>query len=227
MSARDLARPGGLRGDRPQAVPGWGTSLRAADWLSLQGRGLDAIVIGTSAGGVDALATLLPALPARLAVPVLVALHLPRDRPSLLVEIFGPRCALPLCEAVDKQPLRAGTVSFAPPDYHLLVDRELQGGAAHIVLSVDPPVHFSRPSIDVLFESAADVFGDALLAILLTGANQDGAAGLQAVRRAGGMALVEDPQTAEAPYMPSSALQAGPVDLVLPLPRIAALLHAL
>lgn len=118
---------------------------------------------------------------------------------------------------------------FAPPDYHLLVGRGAAppSAAMHAVLSVDPPVHYSRPSIDVLFESAADAWGEALLAILLTGANQDGAAGLQAVRRAGGMAMVQDPATALAPCMPASALQAGPVDRVLPLEGIAALLRAL
>jgi two-component system chemotaxis response regulator CheB len=216
-----------VTGPLAQAVPGWGTTLRAADWQALQGRSLEAIAIGTSAGGVEALATLLPALPARLAVPVLVVLHLPRDRPSLLVDIFGPRCALPVQEALDKLPVSPGTVVFAPPDYHLLVDAGLPGADAHVVLSVDPPVNYSRPSIDVLFDSAADVYGPALLAILLTGANQDGAAGLQAVRRAGGMALVQEPATAEAPYMPASALQAGPVDLVLPLARMAALLRSL
>ena len=215
-----------MRGAAP--VPGWGTTLLAPAWELLQGRSLRAIALGASAGGVEALSQLLPALPARLAVPVLVALHLPRDRPSLLVDIFGRRCTLPVQEAVDKLPVAAGTVLFAPPDYHLLVDAGAQPHAeAHVVLSVDPPVHYSRPSIDVLFESAAEVYGEALLAILLTGANQDGAQGLQAVRRAGGMALVQDPATAEAATMPASAMQAGPVDRVLTLPQIAALLRSL
>ncbi len=203
--------------------------LHAPAWQSLQGRGVAAIAMGTSAGGVEALSMLLPALPPDLPVPVLVALHLPRDRRSLLVGIFGPRCALPVLEATDKMPLDRGVVVFAPPDYHLLVDagRTPGAGAPRVALSVDAPVHFSRPSIDVLFESAAEVYGEQLLAILMTGANQDGAAGLQAVRRAGGMAVVQDPETAEAAYMPASALGAGPVDLVLPLAQVASLLHSM
>lgn len=203
--------------------------LQAAAWQALRGRSVAAIVIGTSAGGVGALSLLLPALPVALPLPVLVALHLPRDRRSLLVDVFGPRCALPVVEATDKMPLGRGAVVFAPPDYHLLVDAGPPDApqVPRVALSVDAPVHYSRPAIDVLFESAADAYGARLLAILMTGANQDGAAGLQAVRLAGGMALVQDPATAEAPYMPAAALAAGPVDLVLPLARIAGLLHTL
>ena len=140
-------------------------------------------MVGGSAGGIDALLELLPALPATLQAAVLVVLHLPRDRRSLLVEIFQPRCALPLREAQDKDAITPGSVSFAPPDYHLLVDAGPQG--PHVGLSVDPPLHFSRPSIDVLFESAADHYGPRLVGILLSGANEDGVHGLQAIQAAG------------------------------------------
>ena len=213
----------------PPAYPFAQVPLQAPAWQALQGRSVAAIVIGTSAGGVEALSQLLPMLPTDLPVPVLVALHLPRDRRSLLVEIFGPRCALQVVEAFDKMPLDTGIVVFAPPDYHLLVDagRPEPATAPRLALSVDAPVHYSRPAIDVLFESAADVYGERLLAILMTGANEDGAAGLQAVRQAGGMALVQDPDTAEASYMPAAALAAGPVDLVLPLARSASLLRSM
>ena len=122
----------------------------------------EVIVVGASAGGVSALQQLLAALPADLPMPVLVVLHLPRDRPSRIADLLGLRCPLAVREAEDKQPLAPGTVTFAPPDYHLLVDR---GGA--LSLSVDPPVVWSRPAVDVLFESAADAFGADLTAIVL------------------------------------------------------------
>lgn len=183
----------------------------------------DAIVIGASAGGVEALGTLLPALPGHLQAMVLVVLHQPRDRPSLLVEVFAARCALTVHEAEDKQMLSPGAIYFAPPDYHLLVD-----SGPRIALSVDPPLHFSRPSIDVLFESAAELWGRRLLAILLTGANADGAAGIACVARHGGTTIVQSPADARHAVMPAAALAAHPgVDHVLDLPQIAALLSGL
>lgn len=184
--------------------------------------GIEAVVIGGSAGGVEALAMLLPALPAGLNAPVIVVLHLPRDKPSLLVEIFARQCALPVEEAQDKAPIEPGTVYFAPADYHLLVDE-----GPCFALSLDEPVHYSRPSIDVLFETAADVYGEHLLAIVLTGASQDGAAGLAAVHRAGGITAVQRPDEAPSPYMPESALRTSPVDHVLPLAGIADLIGTL
>jgi two-component system chemotaxis response regulator CheB len=187
----------------------------------LPGR-IDAIVIGTSAGGVEALSMLLPALPASLRAAVLIVLHLPRERPSLLVEIFQPKCAVAVREAHDKDPVEPGTVYFAPPDYHLLVDDGPQ-----LALSTDEVVHFSRPSIDVLFESAADWYQHRLLGIILTGANEDGAAGLAAVHRAGGITIVQQPATAHASLMVESALQRTPVDMVLTLDEIAGLFRTL
>lgn len=184
--------------------------------------GYAAIVVGGSSGGIDALMELLPALPAALHAAVLVVLHLPRDRRSLLVEIFQPRCALPLREAQDKDAITPGSVSFAPPDYHLLVDSGPQG--PHVGLSVDPPLHFSRPSIDVLFESAADHYGQRLLGILLSGANEDGVHGLQAIQAAGGLTVVQDPASASMPNMPQAALTAVAVDHILPPEGIARLL---
>jgi two-component system chemotaxis response regulator CheB len=177
---------------------------------------IGAVAIGASAGGVEALSTLLPALPMTLAVPVFVVLHLPRGRDSLLVEIFGPKCVVPIVEAQDKQPVVPGTVYLAPPDYHLLVD-----AGPSLALSVDDAVHYSRPSIDVLFESAADVYGGRLLGIILTGGNEDGAAGLEAVRQAGGLTAVQRPESAYASLMPASALKRGPADFVLTLNEMA------
>lgn len=185
-------------------------------------RGIDGIVIGTSAGGVEALSVILPALPANLRASVFVVIHLPRERNSMLVEIFTHRCALPVHEAEDKDVALPGHVYFAPPDYHLLLNRGPQ-----MALSVDEPVHYSRPSIDVLFESAADVYGGKLLGIILTGANADGAAGLNAVHRAGGITVVQRPEDAHSPLMALSALKRTTVDFVLSLDQIAGLLATL
>ncbi|KAF1694203.1 chemotaxis protein CheB [Pseudoxanthomonas jiangsuensis] len=175
----------------------------------------DAIVVGASAGGVSALRTLLDALPAGLPVPVLVVLHLPRDRPSQLAELFGHGCALPVAEAEDKAGLRPGTVWIAPPDYHLLVEDRTT-----LALSLDEPVMFSRPAIDPLFESAARVFGERLLALLLTGASSDGSEGIAAVRAAGGEAWIQSPDDAVSSTMPAAALAHAGADAVLTLDQI-------
>lgn len=174
------------------------------------------VVIGASVGAVEALGVILPEFPASWPHPVIVVVHLPRRNDSLLPSIFGARCALPVKEAEDKEPLCAGTIYFAPPDYHLLVNPDLT-----LALSSDEPVHFSRPSVDVLFESAADVFGDAVTGVILTGANDDGAAGLAAISAGGGTCVVQDPATATGRPMPDAALSTCPDATVLDLPAIA------
>lgn len=189
--------------------------------MNLAGR-IDAVVIGASAGGIEALTLLLPALSPGLRPPVFIVLHLPRDRPSVLAEIFARKCAVPVREAEDKETIASGTVYFAPNNYHLLVDQDSQ-----LALSVDDPVHHSRPSVDVLFESAADVYKERLLGIILTGANDDGASGLAAVHDAGGVTVVQRPDTARAPHMALSALKLRPADWVLTLDEIAGLLRTL
>jgi len=186
------------------------------------GGAVDGVVIGASAGGVEALSVLLPALPAGLRASVFVVIHVPRERPSLLVEIFAPRCVVAVREAQDKESVAVGTVYFAPPDYHLLIDEGPQ-----LALSSDDLVHFSRPSIDVLFESAADVYGERLLGIILTGGSEDGSAGLEAIHLAGGRTVAQLPQSAQAPFMVQSAIKRSPVDYVLPLGEIAHLLATL
>lgn len=183
---------------------------------------IDAVVIGASAGGIEALTVLLPALARGLRPPVFIVLHLPRDRPSVLAEIFAQKCAVPVREAEDKEMVTSGTVYFAPSDYHLLVDQGPQ-----LALSADDPVHHSRPSVDVLFESAADIYKDRLLGIILTGANEDGASGLAAVHDAGGVTIVQRPDTARAPHMPLSALKLRSADWVLTLNEIAGMLQTL
>jgi len=184
------------------------------------GERIDAIVIGASAGGVEALSVVLPALPARLRAAVFVVIHLPRERPSLLVDIFAAKCRVPVVEACDKEPVVPGTVYFAPPDYHLLVDE-----GPLLSLSADELVNFSRPSIDVLFESAVDIYAARLMGVILTGGNDDGAAGLDAIRRAGGITVVQRPETAQTSLMPESALKRGAADFVLTIEEIAALLR--
>jgi two-component system chemotaxis response regulator CheB len=185
-------------------------------------RQIDAVVIGASAGGVEGLSVLLPALPAGLRLPVFIVMHLPREHRSLLSEIFAPKCALRVSEAEDKAPAGPGCVYFAPPDYHLLLDE-----GPSMALSVDEPVHFSRPSIDVLFESAADLYRQQLLGIILTGASRDGADGLAAVRKAGGITVVQQPVGTYQSHMADAALKLGPVDYVLSLEGIAGLVRSL
>ena len=196
-------------------------------------RRIDAVVIGASAGGVDALMTMLPRLKRGFTLPVFVVLHVPRNMPSALVEIFAPRCALQVREVEDKELVADATIYFAPPDYHLLIDggagsrRAAPAARPCLALSADETVNYSRPSIDVLFESAADFYGDRLAGIILTGANADGADGLAAVARAGGVTIVQQPQGAFASAMPAAAMARVTPDFVLPLADIAGRLHSL
>ncbi|MET0263674.1 MAG: chemotaxis protein CheB [Rariglobus sp.] len=180
---------------------------------------VECVIIGGSAGAIDVLLTLLPALPRDFPFPVLVVVHLPPNDRSLLPEIFGPRCQLAVKEAEDKEPIRGGTIYFAPPNYHLLVESDFT-----LSLSSDEPVYYSRPAIDILFESAADAYGNSLRAVVLTGASSDGAAGLRAVHRAGGQTYVQRPDTAEAALMPQRALETCPAARSLDLSQ---LVHAL
>jgi two-component system, chemotaxis family, protein-glutamate methylesterase/glutaminase len=187
--------------------------------IDIQRQALSAVVIGTSAGGVEALMRILPSLPATMPVAILIVVHIPRERPSLLTDIFRQKCAMRVEEGIDKADIKPGHIYFAPPDYHMLVDAGPQ-----IALSVDDAIQFSRPSIDVLFESAADVYGKKLLGILLTGGNEDGASGLAYIARCGGMTVLQDPAEAAAPAMPESALKVMTPTHVLRLDEIAALL---
>lgn len=174
------------------------------------------VVIGASAGGVQALLTLLPALPANFPRPVLIVVHVPPEHDHGLTTLFQARCAMRVCEAEDKQIPAPGTIYFAPANYHLLVEPD-----GSMALSADDPVHHSRPSIDLLLESAADALRGRLIAILLTGANEDGAAGLRAVACAGGTVIVEDPDTAQVRTMPAAGLAQCPNAIRLAIDAIA------
>jgi two-component system chemotaxis response regulator CheB len=178
-------------------------------------RDVRAIVMGGSAGGIDALRVVLPSLPTTVDVPVLVVLHVGPETTHAWASVF-PHCRLPVREAEDKQIAEPGSVTIAPPGYHLLVD-----DASRLSLSIDEPVHLSRPSIDVLFESAAWAFRERLLAVLFSGANADGAAGLAAVDRAEGLVWVQSPDTAPMPVMPRAGLHAVPRAHAMTLAQMA------
>ena len=181
----------------------------------------DVVAIGASLGGLSAIETLLGALPKSYRAAVLIVQHRRADGGSRLLELLRGHSALPVSEPEDKQPLEPGQVYLAPPNYHMLVERGL------LSLSVDPPVAFARPSVDVLFESVADAYGPRAVAVVLTGSNHDGAAGAAAIKRRGGVVLVQDPGSAEAPETPSAALAATDVDAVLELPALALRLSSL
>lgn len=181
-----------------------------------------AIVIGASAGALAALSEILPPLPRDYPLPILIVVHVPPDRDNILAELLQAKCQIAIREVEDKEPIVPGTAFLAPPGYHLLVD-----SVERLALSVDDPVNYSRPSIDVLFESAADVYGPGLTGIVLTGASQDGARGLSVIHDAGGTCLVQRPELAYASTMPSAAIAACPAAQILSLKDIAASLLTL
>jgi two-component system, chemotaxis family, protein-glutamate methylesterase/glutaminase len=180
---------------------------------------VDAVVIGASAGGVDALLALLTGLPDRFKLPIVVVLHLPESRDSLLAGIFRNRMSVNVNEATDKERIAPATVYFAGPGYHLSIEKDRS-----FSLSCEAPVHYSRPSIDLLMESAADTYGARLAGILLTGANYDGANGLAKIRQQGGLTIVQDPEEAQVPTMPEAAIRRQAPDLILKIEGIRSLL---
>ncbi len=182
---------------------------------------LDAIVVGASAGGVRALVRLLPQIGLSAGPPVIVVLHVPARGDTALTNVFGRCCAVPVREARDKQAVEGGAIWLAPAGYHLLVEDD-----RHFALSVDNPVNSSRPSIDVLFESAADSYGSALIGIVLTGASADGARGARAIRDCGGVVVAQDPAEAEVPTMPHSTITAADPQFVGTVDAIAGYVRA-
>ena len=176
---------------------------------------IEAVVIGASAGGVQALLTLLADLPRSFRLPLIVVLHLPEGRDSHLAEIFQYRLPISVREAADKETILPGTLYFAGPGYHLLVEMDRT-----FSLSSEEPLHYSRPSINVLMESAADAYGPALAGILLTGANEDGATGMARIKQQGGLTVVQDPTEAAVPTMPEAAIRRQAPDFILKLAGI-------
>ncbi|WP_397456660.1 chemotaxis protein CheB [Pseudomonas versuta] len=182
-------------------------------------RPVDAVVVGASAGGVEALLTIFKDLPADFGLPIIVVLHIPDERRSQLAEVFDRRLSIAVKEAGDKEPIIPGTLYFAAPGYHLSVEDDYS-----FSFSQEARVHYSRPSIDYLFESAADAYQQRLAAILLTGANQDGAQGLETIKLRGGLTIVQDPEEALVATMPQAALDRIQPDYILPLCGIGRLL---
>lgn len=177
-------------------------------------RNIQLIVIGCSLGGMHALQTIFDVLPREFRVPMAVVQHRHKESRGALPAFFRRTAAIEIVDAEDKQPIRPGTAYLAPAGYHLLVER----GTLH--LSVDEPVFYSRPSIDVLFESAADAYGAAVAGVVLTGSNSDGARGSASIKGRGGFLVVQDPEDSEAPEMPRAAIAAARVDRILPLARL-------
>ena len=174
------------------------------------------IVIGVSAGGAEALRQVLPALPADFPVPVVIVQHLHPEQGGYMFEYFDKLCKLAVQEAIDKADIKPGNIYFAPPDYHLLIEDDKT-----FSLSVDEKVCYARPSIDVLFESAADVYGSELMAVILTGANSDGANGIKYIKERGGFTIAQSPAEAYSSTMPQSAIDTGKIDMVLTLNEIS------
>ncbi|MBP8000220.1 MAG: chemotaxis protein CheB [Chloroflexi bacterium] len=171
-----------------------------------------AIVMGVSAGGTDALRQILPVLPPEFPFPIIVVQHLHPQQDDYLAQHYDSLCALSIKEAEEKETIQPGFVYIAPANYHLLIEDDRT-----FSLSIDPRVNFARPSVDVLFESAADVYRALLIGVVLTGANQDGAAGLHIIQKNGGLVVVQDPATAQASAMPQAAIVATQKPHIIPL----------
>ncbi len=183
---------------------------------------IQAITIGASAGGINALLKILTPLPASYRLPIIIVIHLPNDRDSKLAEVFQHHIAMPVHQARDKEWIKPGVIYMAGSGYHLSIEKNFS-----FSLSVEEPESFARPSIDILMQSAADAYGKSLAGIVLTGANHDGAAGLTSIKAAGGFCIVQDPQEAEVAIMPQAAINFCNPDLVLKLNEIHQLLRNL
>lgn len=173
------------------------------------------IVIGTSAGGLDAMKSILPIFPPAFPAPIVVVQHISPQSDGFMIQYLNSISSIRVKEAEEKELLKPATVYFAPPNYHLLVEDDYT-----LSLSVDVKVNYARPSIDVLFESAAYVYGSSLIGVLLTGANNDGAEGMVRINALGGYTIVQNPDTAYSDSMPRSALAKMVPDRVLELEMI-------
>jgi two-component system chemotaxis response regulator CheB len=190
--------------------------------LQNSGRQCKALVIGVSTGGVAALKFLLGALPADFPIPVLIVTHITPDSDDGIAVLLNALCSIRVKEADEQEHIAPGTVYLAPANYHLLVERD-----GTLALSIDPPVNYARPSVDVLFESAAEVYGAGLIGVILTGAGSDGSTGLLKIKKYGGVTIVQDPTDAEMDSMPRSALQLLQADYVVCLRELPEILTRL
>ena len=179
----------------------------------------EAIVIGVSAGGMNALSAVLPILPDDFSLPIIIVQHMDPNSRDYLSDHLNRKCNIQVKEAEDKEKIMNGVAYIAPANYHLLVEEDRT-----LSLSVDDLVNYSRPSIDVMFETAADVYEKGLIGVILTGANADGSKGLTRIKALGGLVIVQDPATAQVDYMPKAAIASTRVDHILALEEIARLL---
>lgn len=179
-----------------------------------------AVVIGASAGGMKAFQILLKSLPKDFSLPIMVVQHMHPESDEYMINILNQECDLTIKQADEKEPIKPGIVYFAPPNYHLLVETDKT-----LSLTVNERVCYARPSIDVLFETAAEAYADTLIGIILTGGNYDGSRGLKRIKETGGLTIVQDPETAEAASMPLEAIGSTSVDHIMPLVEIGPFLR--
>ncbi len=180
------------------------------------------IVIGASTGGLKALKAILSVLPSEFALAVIIVMHRHKDTDGYLEQTLDNECKMHVKQADEKEEIKAGVVYVAPPNYHLLIEDD-----GTFSMSVEGAVNYARPSVDVVFESASEVYGKGLIGVILTGANKDGSLGLKKIKESGGLAIVQTPETSEAEEMPRAAIASVSPDYVLPLDEIGQLLRKL
>jgi len=179
----------------------------------------EAIVIGVSSGGLNAMKTIFSFLPEKFSIPIIIVQHVSPLSENLWIDLLNKKSLFEIKEADEKEKIESGKVYIAPSNYHLMIERDKT-----FSLTIDEKVNYARPSIDVLFESAADAYLNKLIGVVLTGSNNDGAKGLKRIKESGGLTIVQDPDTAESSFMPSSAISASIPDFILPLKEIITLL---
>ena len=179
----------------------------------------EAIVIGVSSGGLNAMKTIFSLLPDNFSIPIVIVQHVSPHSENLWIQLLNNKSRLEIKEADEKEIIDSGKVYIAPSNYHLMIERDKT-----FSLTIDERVNYARPSIDVLFESAADAYQDKLIGVVLTGSNNDGSKGIKLIKKFGGLTIVQDPDTAESSYMPASAIAASIPDFILPLEEIIKLL---
>jgi len=179
----------------------------------------DAIVVGVSSGGLNAMKIMFSLLPADFSIPIIIVQHIGARSENIWIQLFNDKSKLEIKEADEKEKIEKGKIYIAPPNYHLLIEQDKT-----FSLTVDERVNYSRPSIDVLFETAAEAYQDKLIGVVLTGSNNDGSKGIKRIKECGGLTIVQQPDTAESSYMPESAIATMQPDYILPLEKIIKLL---
>jgi len=179
----------------------------------------EAIVIGVSSGGMNAMKIIFSQLPKEFNIPIIIVQHIGSNSENMWIKLLNDKSNIELKEADEKEKIKKGKVYVAPANYHLLIERNKT-----FTLTIDERVNYARPSIDVLFETAAEAYKNKLIGVILTGSNNDGTKGLQRIKECGGLTIVQDPDTAESSFMPASAIASLLPDYILPLEKIVKLL---